>query len=176
VLEVGLEGAALLAAAGANERLDWEADEELFARRAVEIVEGIAQGNSEPLRRHMAKRIPASWPDHVRRTIWPAQLERRGAFRGARPLGTRTRGGRVVVLLVLDHERGPARARVEFGPAGLEILDWNGPTFLATGRLEPVRKDVFTLRLGEEPVRLDFELANGSARRLRFGAVELVRP
>ncbi len=175
VLMAGLEGEALLAKVGASEKLDWKADPDAFAARAVEIVEGIAHGNTEPLRKHMAKRIPASWPDTMRRSIWPAQLATHGAFEGVRPLGAVTRAGRVQVLLALEHEQGPARALVAFGPAGLELLDWNGPQFLASARLEPLRKDAFRLLLGAEPVKLEFDLADGPARAVRLGGWKLVR-
>ena len=175
VLMAGLEGELLLAKAGASEKLDWKADPELLSRRAAEIVEGIAHGNTEPLRTNMAKRIPASWPDTMRRWIWPAQLERHGAFVGVHPIGARVHAQRVEVLLALEHEKGSARALVAFGPAGLELLDFQGPQFLASARLEPLRKDAYRLLLGAEPVKLEFELDDGSATSVRFAGLKLVR-
>lgn len=178
VLVVGIEGEALLAKLGASEELDWKADAEELSRRAVEIVESIAHGNTEPLRKHMAKRIPASWPETMRRSIWPAQLERHGAFEGVRPLGALARGRRLEVLLALQYEQGPARALVAFGPAGLELLDWQGPQFLASARLEPLRADAFRLLLGAKPTKLEFELAagpEGRASAVRVGAWKLAR-
>lgn len=175
VLMAGLEGEALLAKAGALEKLDWKADLAGLSLRAVEIVEGIAHGNTEPLRTHMAKRIPKGWPDTMRRSIWPAQLATHGEFRGVRPLGAVTRGGRVEVLLALEHANGPARAQIAFGPAGLELLDWRGPQFLASARLEPLRKDAFLLQLGEKPAKLEFELEGGQASSVRLAGLKFVR-
>ena len=174
VLMAGIEGEALLARVGASGQLGWQADLELLSRRAAEIVDGIARGNTEPLRTHMAKRIPKSWPDQMRRSIWPAQLAQHGAFRGVRPIGDVGRGERVEVLLALDHEKGPTRALVSFGPAGLEKLDWRGPWFLASARLEPLRKGTFRMQLGEEPVKLEFELG-GERPFVRLGALKLER-
>jgi hypothetical protein len=82
VLEVGVEGAALLARLGADEKLEWKADREEFTRRAVAIVDGIGRGDTSTLRDAMAKRIPAGWPDTMRRSIWPAELSAHGAYRG----------------------------------------------------------------------------------------------
>ena len=77
-------------------------------------------------------------------------------------------------LLALDHEKGPTRALVSFGPAGLEKLDWRGPWFLASARLEPLRKGTFRMQLGEEPVKLEFELG-GERPFVRLGALKLER-
>jgi len=79
------------------------------------------------------------------------------------------------VLLALEHEKGSARARIAFGPAGLELLDLHGPRYLAAARLEPVRAGVFRLLLGETPKKLEFELGPDGATRARLGRLEFVR-
>lgn len=175
VLWVGVEGAALLAELGADEKLAWKADPAELTRRAVEIIDGIAHGNTEPLRQSMARRIPASWPDTMRASIWPDVLARHGAYRGAFPLGARARKERLEVLVAVEHEQGTNQALVAFGPAGLELLDWSGPTFLASARLERLRRGTFELSLGSDPRRIEFTLEKARATELRLGSLKLVR-
>jgi CubicO group peptidase (beta-lactamase class C family) len=173
VLVAGIEGEELLRRLGLGTKPDWKADLDLLGRRAAEIVDGIASGDTQPLRTHMAKRIPASWSDTMRSRIWPAHLARHGAFRGLRPLGAIATSREVQVLLALDHEREPGRALVAFGPAGLERLDWEGPDFLVTSRLERVRAGVFRLASGEDAAKLEFD--PGPPARLRVAGLVLAR-
>jgi len=175
VLMAGIEGRELLERAGAFEPLGWKADLPLLERRAFEIVDGLARGDTQPLRTHVAARVARSWPETMRRQIWPAHLQVHGAYRGARPLGVLVHDERVQVLLALEHERGPARAVATFGPAGLEGLDWQGPWFPASARLERVRKGSFRLLLGADPARLEFELAGERATSVRLAGQVLER-
>jgi len=175
VLWVGVEGAALLAEVGADEKLAWKADSAELTRRSVEIIDGIAHGNTELLRKAMAPRIPSSWPDTMRASIWPGVLANHGAFRGAFPLGARARGDRIQVLVAVEHEQRTNHALLAFGPAGLERLDWDGPSFLAVGHLERLRDGVFELCLGDAPRKLEFKLGAGPAREVRVGRLKLVR-
>jgi CubicO group peptidase (beta-lactamase class C family) len=175
VLWAGIEGAELLARLGADEKLAWKADPAELTLRAVAIIDGIAHGDTELLRTSMARRIPASWPDTMRASIWPAVLARHGPFRGAFPLGARALADRLEVLVAVEHEQRTNRALVAFSPAGLELLDWNGPTFLADGRLARLRRGTFELTLGGDPRRFEFTLEKGTATELRLGSLELVR-
>ncbi|MSR61565.1 MAG: class A beta-lactamase-related serine hydrolase [Planctomycetes bacterium] len=175
VLWAGIEGQELLDALGAAGKLGWKADREELGQIAVEIIEGIARGNSEPLRTHMAKRISASWPDRMRRSIWPAHLKEHGKLLGARPLGAVARQERLQILLALEHETSPARVLIDFGPAGLERLEWKGPQFVLSARLELVRDGVFDLLTGDDPPRLEFERAEPLAKSLKVKGLKLVR-
>lgn len=174
-LRVGIEGQELLAGLGASESLDWKADLGVLSQRAAEAVDGLAHGDTALLRDLMAKRIARTWPDALRRSVWPAQLARHGAYLGVRPIGAVGRDRRVEVLLAVEHERGSARARVAFGPAGLETLEFQGPRFLASARLEALRKDVFRLQLGEDPKKLEFERKDGRVLAVRIGGQKLLR-
>lgn len=175
VLWAGVEGAELLTRLGADEKLDWKTDPAELTSRAVKIIDGIAHGDTELLRTSMARRIPASWPDTMRASIWPEVLSRHGAFRGVFPLGARAHGGRLEVLVAVEHEQRTNRALVAFSAAGLELLDWNGPTFLADGRLVRQRRGTFELTLGGDPRRIEFTLAKGQASELRLGNLKLAR-
>jgi CubicO group peptidase (beta-lactamase class C family) len=175
VLWAGVEGVALLARLGADEKLDWKADAAELTNRAVKIIDGIAHGDTELLRKHMARRIPNSWPDTMRSSIWPSVLARHGAFRGVFPLGARARASRIEVLVAVEHEQRTNHALVAFGPAGLELLDWNGPAFLADGRLVRQRRGTFELTLGGDPRRFEFTLEKGRASELRLGSLKLAR-
>ncbi|HEX6883082.1 MAG TPA: serine hydrolase domain-containing protein [Planctomycetota bacterium] len=177
LLMAGVEGQALIEALGGAGELDWKADLGELATRAAAIVEGLARGDTSPLRTHMAKRIPASWPDTMRRSVWPAHLALHGDFRGARPTGACARDGHVEVLLALEHEGGPARARLSFGPAGLERLelDPRSAAFPASGPLQPLRKGVFRLPLGPDPAKLEFDLDARPAPSVRIGTLKLAR-
>jgi CubicO group peptidase (beta-lactamase class C family) len=179
VLMAGIEGQGLLDALEMRGQLDWNADLVELGTRAVRIVEGIARGDTEPLRTHMAPRIPRSWPDTMRSRIWPEHLGQHGELRGARPLGAVAREGRVEVLLALEHAGGAARALLAFGPAGLERLDWRGPQFPASARLEPVRRGIFRLHVPGRAEgarrKVEFDLQDDSARTARIAGLELVR-
>jgi CubicO group peptidase (beta-lactamase class C family) len=175
VLVAGIEGQELIEDLGANEPLDWDADRTELALRATLIVESIARGDTEPLRTHMSRRIPPDWPARMRSSIWPAVLAQRGEFRGARPLGVATRDDLVEVLLAVEHANGPARALIAFGPAGLERLDWNGPQFVASARLDKLRAATFRLQVGPARERIEFQLEEGRAVRARVAGRELRR-
>jgi CubicO group peptidase (beta-lactamase class C family) len=176
-LMAGVEGQALIDALGGHGKLDWKADFAALSQRAVEILEGLAHDDTAPLRASMAKRIPKDWPDWMRRTIWPAYLERHGEFLGARPVGAWASQGHVEVLLATEHANGPSRVLMVFGPAGLERLDLDEqvPQFPVSARLAPVRKGVFRFVLGEDPAKLEFELGGEPAKSVRVAGLKLVR-
>jgi hypothetical protein len=177
VLAAGVEGQALVDAVGGAGELDWKADLRELGTRAAEIVEGLAKGDTAPLRAHMAKRIPQSWPDSLRRSVWPAHLARHGAFHGVRPAGACTRDDKVEVVLALEHADGPSRARLTFGPAGLERLelDPRSCSFPASARLEPLRRGVFRFLLGEDPAKLEFDLDAHPAAAVHIAGLKLLR-
>ncbi|MEO6708284.1 MAG: hypothetical protein ABI054_09370, partial [Planctomycetota bacterium] len=175
VLVAGIEGQKLLDQIGAGEKLAWEADVAELSRRAVEIVEAIAKGDREPLRKHMAKRIPADFPDTTIRSTWPGQLAAHGAFRSARPIGSLARMGRLEVLLAVEHERVPARVRIAFSAEGLELLEWKAAEFLIVARLEPQGRNSFLLPIAPKPSKLDFEFQKGKAAALRLGGEKFSR-
>lgn len=171
----GIEGQELLEKTTGPWKLDWKADRDELNERAVAIVEAIARGNTEPLRTAMAPRIPKSWPDTVRRQIWPAQESLHGALKGVRSIGALVRNERVEVVLALEHERSSSRALVAFGPAGLELLDWQGPQFAAVVRLTSLGRGVFTTAVEGDTLRFEFEREGATARRVRVAGLRLDR-
>jgi hypothetical protein len=175
VLMAGVEGDALLEKTGANEKLDWKADATELGRRAVEIVEGIAHGSVDSLRKHMAKSIPPSWPDDELRSIWPAQFALHGAFKSARLVGSRARKQRIELLVAIEYEKGPTNALIAFDQNGLELLDWKGPQFLMSARLQQQSKASFLFMHGDAPAKLDFEFARGKAVAVRLAGQRLSR-
>jgi CubicO group peptidase (beta-lactamase class C family) len=176
-LMAGVEGQRLIATLRVEGELDWRADLDELSKRAAAIVQGLATGDTAPLRAHMAKRIPASWPDTMRRSVWPAHLARHGDFRGVRPAGASALGNRVEVVLTLEHAESPSHARIQFGPAGLERLEFDARSrsFPVTGRLELVRKGVLRLSLGKDPVKLEFDVSDGPSPSVRVGTLRLTR-
>lgn len=175
VLWAGLEGEKLLAAVGASEKLPWKAEESRLAAQAVEIVEALGRGDAEPLRSHMAKRIPASWPDRVKESLWPEQVARHGPLRGVRAVSLRGHDGRLEVLLVLEHEARSRQALVAFSAEGLELLDWNGPAFLVEARIEIQADGSGRLLCGAESPKLVLESAAGKLAAVRLAGQRLTR-
>jgi hypothetical protein len=174
VLEVGFEGQALLERLVPMPRVR-ALDPEALAREAVAIVEAIAAGDVEPLRRRTAPRIPASWPDTVKRSIWPRVEAQHGRLTSARSLGARPLRGQVEVLLALEHERGSSRTRIVFGSEGLEILDWEGPEFPLAQRLVPVGDDEFVAFQDGASRTVRFDRKKGEVRVVELDGLELAR-
>ncbi len=175
VLMAGLAGEKLLAAAGVSEKLDWKVDPAELSQRAVSMIEGLARGDVELLREHIAKRIPPSWPDTMLRSIWPKQLTAHGAFKSVRALASLPRAGQFQVLLAIEHERSNRPALLAFSAQGLETFDLHAAAFFASARLQPQGKNAFLLQLGPTPARLDFELMRGKATAARLGTLKLPR-
>jgi CubicO group peptidase (beta-lactamase class C family) len=128
-------------------RLRFEDRSKRFAkhtRLAVEVTERVARGDVEMLREVMLDEIPETWPDRVKRMVWPAHLRKWGEFRSVRAIGASYVGrDRVQVLLALEHARGSARCRVVLQGGKLNIFDLNGPEFAAQGDYLPTASDRF---------------------------------
>jgi hypothetical protein len=125
-------------------RLDQRASDRFAkdARLAVEVTEKVARGDVQMLRDLILDWIPKSWPDTVKRVIWPRHLEKWGEFRSARSIGASYVGrDRVQILLAVKHTKGSARCRIVFQGGKLNIFDLNGPEFAATASCLPTAKD-----------------------------------
>jgi CubicO group peptidase (beta-lactamase class C family) len=175
-LVVGVEGQSAIGQLVTQLWPGWPADFERSNARAVRIVEGIAAGDVEPLRKEMAKGIPATWPGHVKDKLWPRHESKHGELAKVRALGCCTRGRRVVVVLALDHEnKKSSRVKIEFSKEGLQILDWNGPEFPATLRVRPVGKDSFVDFQWRAVRRLEFTRSEGKITGLETGKAKFTR-
>jgi len=175
VLWGGIEGQGLL-----EEILDMPRPEpglapDKLAREAAAIVRAIARGDVEPLRARMAARIPRTWPDEMKRTIWPRVEASHGKLEDLEVLGTRVRPGQVEIVLALRHEREESRARVVLSAAGLEILDWQGPRLPLRLRLVPVGEGELAARVEGEYRRFRCERREAEVRAVRLGRTRLVR-
>jgi CubicO group peptidase (beta-lactamase class C family) len=126
-------------------RLRFEDRSERFGRHtrvAVEVTEKIARGDVQMLRDIMLDWIPKSWPDAIKRTIWPRHVAKWGEFRSARSIGASYVGrDRVQILLALEHAKGSARCRIVLQGDKLNIFDLNGPEFAATAKYLPTAKE-----------------------------------
>jgi hypothetical protein len=139
-LVCGIEGQALLDELDLTQAAAWKADPAALAASAVEILKAITQGDVEPLRARMAKRIPADWPEYVRTKYYPEHAERFGACRGVRNQGAVWRDGRIEFTLALEHETRESHVQIGFSSAGLERLEWNPAPYPAELRLLPQGK------------------------------------
>ncbi|MHC4133571.1 MAG: serine hydrolase domain-containing protein [Planctomycetota bacterium] len=111
-------------------------------RVAVQVTEGVARGDVEMLRDVMLDWIPKSWPDTVKRIIWPRHLEKWGEFRSLRSIGASYVGrDRVQILLALEHAKGTAHCRVVLQGGKLNIFDLNGPEFALTAKCQPTSRE-----------------------------------
>lgn len=136
-LLAGVEGQELISALLPSRPAGWSPDLEELSATAIQIVESIARGDVELLRKKMADPGWGRWPDDVRDSIYPEYEKQHGRLKQVTALGAVPEGGRVEIVLQLEHEVSPGRVRIAFSQAGLEILDWNGPEFPATLRLLP---------------------------------------
>jgi hypothetical protein len=75
----------------------------------------------------------------------------------------------------LEHEGPPARAKIAFSTEGLEILDWEGPTFPATLRLLPKGGTSFEAPGAGKPARFEFVRKEGRVTALKTGGLTLER-
>ncbi len=143
------------------------------SRIARDVVEGVATGDVEVLRGVMMRGIPESWPDAVKRSIWPKHVEQWGAFRSVRVIGAGPAGrGRVRIILALAHAEGTPRCRVELQNGRLAIFDLKGPEFLESARCLPVSRERFVrfAWVGPSPPPLRFE------RKGRKVAAVVIKP
>jgi CubicO group peptidase (beta-lactamase class C family) len=142
------EGALVLSAAGVETTLHlWQAvsappgakrpdapSPELVAL-AIEIAQGVADGDPEPLRRAMQPRIPKSWPDRVAGTIWREHVREWGQLQSIRAVGGVSERGSTTVLIALEHGKGSPRLKIIFHGDELGIFDLHGPPSLVEMRL-----------------------------------------
>jgi len=174
-LAVGIEGQGAIGELVTQPWPGWPADFKKSNARAVKIVKAIAKGDVSPLRKEMAKGIPASWPGFVKDKLWPQHEAKYGAFESVRALGCCTKGRRVSVVLALEHKKKPSRVKIEFNKTGLQILDWNGPEFPATVRIRPVGEDQFVDFKWGNLRRFLFERKQGKIVGLKAGKASFVR-
>lgn len=175
-LDAGIEGQALLAELAPSRPAGWKADLAKQSAQAVALIEAIARGDVEPLRKCMAKRIPVHWPDTVKSQIYPRYEAGHGHLKSVTALGARYTGEWVEVVLALEHETSSGRVRIGFSSAGLEHLDWEGPQFAATLRLLPQGGTRFEVpREGEKPRAFEFVRKDGRVTALKTGGLELAR-
>ncbi len=174
-LEVGIEGQKPLDKLVTQVWSGWRPDVEKLVRDAVEIVESISSGDAKPLRKAMAQRIPVTWPENVRDTIWPNHEREHGRLRDVRPLGAVARNGRVEIVLALEHTESSSRVKIAFSEMGLELLDWNGPEFPAVLRLVPIGDDAFEDFQWTESRRLEFVRRRSNIAALSVEDLEFER-
>lgn len=99
---------------------------------ARSIVEALAAGHAEPLRKRMADGIPESWPERVLATYWPEHVARHGAVQSIGVQAALAQHGTTTVLLALAHKTGTSHVKIMFVGDRLQILDLNGPAALAS--------------------------------------------
>jgi CubicO group peptidase (beta-lactamase class C family) len=176
VLVAGIEGQGLLDALAPSRPDGWKGDLGKLGAEAVALVEAIARGDVEPLRKRMAKRIPVHWPDSVRDQIYPLHVAEHGRLASVRALGARYTGERVAIVLALENETSPSRVEIAFSAAGLERLAWDGPEFAATLRLLPQGGTSFELvPEGGKTRAFEFVRKDGRITALKTSGLELAR-
>ncbi len=119
--------------------------------RALSMVDGLRNGNIEPLAENMLKHIPKSWPTLVRDKLWPAFLEQHGEVLEMNSLGAfydaSSRRTRVWIRLKL--EKRERSIEVAFVGEQLNIFDLKAQAFPSQAH--------FAAMQGKRMVGFDFQ-------------------
>lgn len=153
---------------------EWEIE------KAREVVLALAQGDAEPLEEVLMEGIPIHWPQQVARDILPGHYPERGKIQGVELLGSsRLSGGRVIVWLDVEHEKGRWPVEIRFTGKKLHFLDWETQSMPKSMLFAPTEKNLcqhFAFRYERSPSEL--ELIPGKGKKpstlvVRGGRTEL---
>lgn len=156
-LVAGFEGPDIVESIGASTPLDWKPDGDVLGKRAMDVVTGLIRKDAKPLRECMAAGIPASWPDDMVATTWPAYIARHGEPTSVSVLSKGGLGTSYCVLVAIHHMPDSSYVRLSFGAEGLHHLDLDARRFLLKSALRPDSTAKFRMQIGKETLKLEFE-------------------